>query len=47
MYLIKDDMHDEIHNGTLKILIPFDGMLNQDGVSKLDGKLKGEHATHF
>ncbi len=44
---MKDDMNDEIHNGTLKTLIHFDGMLNQDGMSKLDGKLKGDHATHF
>jgi hypothetical protein len=40
-------MNDEILNGTLKTLIPFDGMLNWDGVSKSNDKLERDHATHF
>ncbi len=32
---MKDDVKDEIPNGTLNTLIPFDGVLNKDGVSKL------------
>jgi hypothetical protein len=38
---IKDDVNDEVPNGTLKILIPFYGVL------KLGGKPKGDHATHL
>ncbi len=45
--LIKDDVSDEVPNGTLKILIPFNGMVNWDGVLKFSGRLKGDHATHF
>jgi hypothetical protein len=34
-------------NGTLKILIPFNRVLNWDGVSKLNDTLKNDHATFF
>jgi hypothetical protein len=44
---MKDDVNDEIFNGNLETLIPFDGVLNWDEVSKLGYKLKGDHATHF
>jgi hypothetical protein len=44
---MKDDLNDEVPNGTLKILIPSNGVLNQDGVSKLSDKTKGDHVTHF
>jgi hypothetical protein len=27
-FLMKDDVNDEMPNGTLKTLIPFDGVLN-------------------
>jgi hypothetical protein len=27
-YLMKDDMNDEVPNGTPKTLIPFDGVVN-------------------
>jgi hypothetical protein len=27
-YLMKDDVNDEVPNGTPKILIPFDGVVN-------------------
>ncbi len=44
---MKDDLNDEVFNGTLKTLIFFDGVLNRDGVLKLGGKLKGDHVTHL
>jgi hypothetical protein len=44
---MKDDVKDEIPNGTPKTLIPSNGMLNMDGVSKLNDRPKKDHATHF
>jgi len=44
---MKDDVNDEVPNGTPKILIPCNGVVNWDGVLKLSGKQKGDHATHF
>ncbi len=44
---MKDDVNDEVPNGTFKILIPFGGVLNWDGVLKLNGKLEGDHVTHI
>ncbi len=44
---MKDDVNDEVPNGTLKILILFDGVVNWDGVLKTSNKLKGDHVTHF
>ncbi len=44
---MKDDLNDETPNGTPKTLISFDGVLNQDGVSKLGGKPEGDHTTYF
>jgi len=35
---MKDDVKDEVPNGTLNTLILFDGVLNRDGVSKLGNK---------
>jgi hypothetical protein len=32
---MKDDVKDEIPNGTPKTLIPYDGVLNKDRVSKV------------
>jgi len=40
---MKDDVNDEMPNGTLKTLILFDGVLNWDGVSKLGDRLKVGH----
>ncbi len=40
---MKDDVNDEMPNGTLKTLIPFDGVLNWDGVSKLGDRLEVGH----
>ncbi len=45
--LMKDDLNDEVLNGTPKTLIPFDGVLTWDEVSKLGGKLEKDHVTHF
>jgi hypothetical protein len=44
---MKDDLNDEVLNGTPKTLIPFDGVLTWDEVSKLGGKLEKDHVTHF
>jgi hypothetical protein len=44
---MKDDLNDEVPNGTLKTLMPSDGVLNWDGVSKSCGKPEGDHATHL
>jgi len=44
---MKNDMKDEIPNGTLKTPIIYKGVLNRDGVSKLGNIPKGDHATHF
>jgi hypothetical protein len=44
---MKDDLNDEVPNGTFKILIFSNGVLNWDGVSKLGDMPEGDHATHF
>jgi hypothetical protein len=44
---MKDDVNDEVPNGTPNFLIPFDRVVNWDGVFKLGGRLKGDHATHL
>jgi hypothetical protein len=44
---MKDDVNDEVPNGTPKTMIPSNGVVNWDGVLKLGDKLKGDHATHF
>jgi hypothetical protein len=38
---MKNDLNDEVPNGTPNILIPFDGVLKWDGVSKLGHSLRG------
>jgi len=45
--VFKDDVKNEVPNGTPKILIIFKGVFNKDVVLKLGGKLKGDHATPF
>jgi hypothetical protein len=45
--LMKDDVNDEVSNGTPKTLIPINGMVNWDRVLKSNDKPKGDHATHF
>jgi hypothetical protein len=40
-------LNDEMFNGTTDILIPFDGVLNWDGVSKSGNKPTKDHVTHF
>jgi len=44
---MKDDVNDEVPNGIIKILIPFNGVVNWDGVLKLGGGLEGDHVTHL
>ncbi len=42
---MKDDVNDKTFNGTPKI--PFNGVVNRDGMLKSSGKLEGDHATHL
>jgi hypothetical protein len=44
---MKDDVKIKMPNGTPKILICLDGVVNCDGVLKSNGKLEGDHAMHF
>jgi hypothetical protein len=46
-FLMKDDVKVELPNGTPKILIPSDGVVNKDGVLKFGGRPKGDHSMHF
>jgi hypothetical protein len=39
---MKDDVKDEVPNGTSKTLIPFDGVVNWDGVLKFGGRLESD-----
>jgi len=45
--LMKDDVNDEVPNGTLSTLILSNGVVNWDGVLKSGNKLKHDHATHL
>jgi hypothetical protein len=44
---MKDDVNDEMPNGTPKIIIFFNGVVNWDGMLKSSNKLEGDHVTHF
>jgi hypothetical protein len=44
---MKNDLKVEVPNGTPKILIPSNGVINWDGVLRFGGRLEGDHATHF
>jgi hypothetical protein len=44
---MKDNVKDEMSNGTPKTLIISNGVLNMDGVSKLGNRPKGDHVAHF
>jgi hypothetical protein len=44
---MKDDVNDEMPNGTSKTLILFDGVINYNGVWKLNDRLKSDHGTQF
>jgi hypothetical protein len=44
---MKNDVNDEVPNGTPKILIPSNGVLNWNKMSKSNNKPKGNHATDF
>jgi hypothetical protein len=39
---MKDDVKDEMPNGTSKALIPSDGVVNWDGVLKFGGRLESD-----
>jgi hypothetical protein len=42
-----DDVNDEMLNGSPKILILFNGVVNWDGVLKLSSRTEGDHATYL
>jgi hypothetical protein len=44
---MKDDVNDDVPNGTPKILILSNGVLNLDEVTKSSGKPKRNHVTHL
>ncbi len=44
---MRDDVNDEMFNGSPKILILFNGVVNLDGVLKSSGRPKCDHATHL
>jgi hypothetical protein len=44
---MKDDVKIKMPNGTPKIFIPLNGLVNWNGVLKFGGKPKGAHVTHF
>jgi hypothetical protein len=46
-YLMKDDVNNEMPNGTLKTIIPSNGVVNWEGVLKSNDRPKGDHVTHF
>ncbi len=44
---MKDNVNDEVPNGTPKTLIPFNKVVNWDGVLKSNGRPEGDHVTHL
>ncbi len=44
---MKDNVNDEVPDGTPKTLILFYGIVDWDGVLKLGNKPKGDHVTNF
>jgi hypothetical protein len=46
-FFMKNDVKNEVPNGTSKTLIPSDGVVNWDGLLKFDGRLEGDQLTHF
>jgi hypothetical protein len=46
-FFMKDDVNNEVPDGTPKTLIPFDGVVNWDGVLKSIIKPNGDHVTHL
>jgi hypothetical protein len=44
---MRDDMNDEVPNGTPKTLMFSNGVINWDGVLKLNNRLERDHATHL
>lgn len=46
-FFMKDDLNDEMPNGTLKTLIPSDGVKSWNGMLKLGNRPRENHVTHF
>jgi len=44
---MNDNVNDEMPNGTPKIFIFFNRVLNWDELMKLNGKLEGDHVTNL
>jgi hypothetical protein len=44
---MKDDVKVKVPNGTPRILILSNGVVNWDGVLKSNGNPEGNHATYF
>ncbi len=44
---MKDDVNDEVSNGTPKTIIPSNGVVNLDGALKSSNRLKGDHVIHL
>jgi hypothetical protein len=44
---MKDDMKVTMPNGTPRIFILSNEVVNWDGVLKFGGRLEGDHVTHF
>jgi hypothetical protein len=44
---MNDDVKVKVPNKTPKTLIPSNGVVNQDGVLKSGGRLKGDRVMHF
>jgi hypothetical protein len=44
---MKNDVKNEVNQWNLEILIYSNRVLNRNEVSKLNNKLKKDHATHF
>jgi hypothetical protein len=44
---MKDDVKVKVFIGIPEILIPFNGVVNWDGVLNFGGKPEGDHATHL
>jgi hypothetical protein len=44
---MKDDVNDEMPNGSPKFLFFFYEVVNWDGVLKSGNKLEGDHVAHF
>jgi hypothetical protein len=44
---MKDVVNHKMFNGTPKTMVPFNGVVNWDGVLKSRGRIEGDHVAHF